>query len=125
MDFTKQLQKADEALRRKNWDFAVELYQQLLELSPDLGEARAGLRQSLRKRFEATGGGSKFLRAIGGAAPLAMAKTLSKAGKHDAAAKQLETYLGTNPMDEEANRAALANPIRYSMDEVIKMIEES
>lgn len=103
MDFTKQLQKADEALRRKNWDFAVELYQQLLELSPDLGEARAGLRDSLRKRFEAKGGGSKFFRAIGGAAPLAMAKTLSKAGKHDAAAKQLETYLGTNPMDEEAN----------------------
>ena len=28
-------------------------------------------------------------------------------------------------MDEQANRAALANPIRYSMDEVIKMIEES
>ncbi|MCY2960050.1 MAG: tetratricopeptide repeat protein [Planctomycetota bacterium] len=103
MDFTKQLQKADEALHRRNWDFAVELYQQLLELSPDLGEARAGLRKALRKRYEAKAGGNKFLRALGGAAPLAMAKTLSKAGKHDAAAKQLETYLSTNPLDEEAN----------------------
>ena len=28
-------------------------------------------------------------------------------------------------MDVEANRAALANPVRYSVDEVIKMIEES
>jgi tetratricopeptide (TPR) repeat protein len=103
VDFTKQLQKAEEALRRRNWDFAVELYQQLLELSPDLGEARAGLRQAVKKRHEAKGGGSKLLRALGGAAPLAMAKTLSKAGKHDAAARQLETYLATNPLDEEAN----------------------
>ena len=103
MDFSKQLQKADEALRRKNFDFAVELYQQLLEISPDLGEARAGLRQSLKRRLEAKGGGSKFLRALGGAAPLALAKTLRKAGKNDACAKQLETYLATNPLDEEAN----------------------
>jgi len=103
VDFSKQLQKAEEALRRRNWDFAVELYQQLLELSPDLGEARAGLRQALKKRHEHKAGGSKFLRALGGAAPLAMAKTLSKAGKHDAAAKQVESYLATNPLDEDAN----------------------
>ncbi|MBL8859255.1 MAG: tetratricopeptide repeat protein [Planctomycetes bacterium] len=103
MDFTKQLQKADEAQRRRNYDFAVELYQQLLEISPDLGEARAGLRQALKKRLEAKGGGSKFLRALGGAAPLALAKTLKKAGKNDAAAKQLESYLASNPLDEDGN----------------------
>ena len=103
MDFTKQLEKADEAMRRRNYDFAVELYQQLLEISPDLGEARGGLRVALKKRLELKGGGSKFLRALGGAAPLAMAKTLRKAGKNDAAAKQLESYLATNPLDEEAN----------------------
>jgi len=103
VDFSKQLQKADEALRRRNFDFAVELYTQLLEIQPDLGEARAGLRQALKRRLEAKGAGSKFLRALGGAAPLAMAKTLRKAGKNDAAAKQLESYLATSPLDEEAN----------------------
>lgn len=103
MDFTKQLEKAEEALRRRNHDFAIELYQQLLEIRPDLGDARAGLRRALKARHETKGGGSRFLRAIGGAAPLAMAKTLRKAGKHDAASKQLETYLATNPLDEEAN----------------------
>jgi tetratricopeptide (TPR) repeat protein len=103
VDFTKQLQKADEALRRRNYDFAVELYQQLLEIQPDLGEARSGLRHALKKRLDSKGGGSKLLRALGGAAPLAMAKTLRKAGRHDAAAKQLETYLATNPLDEDAN----------------------
>ncbi len=89
-------------MRRRNFDFAVELYQQLLELEPDLGEARAGLRQALRKRSDAKGGRSLLGRALG-AGPLAVAKTLAKAGRHDAAAKQLETYLAMNPLDVEAN----------------------
>lgn len=102
MDFSKQIEKAEEAARRRNYDFAVQLYQQILEIDPDQGEARAGLRQSLKKRFELKGGGS-FLRSLSGAAPLALAKTLRKAGKRDACAKALESYLATNPVDEEAN----------------------
>jgi len=102
LDFSKQIQKAEEAARRRNYDFAIELFQQILELDPDQGEARAGLRQSLKKRWDHKGGGS-FLRSLSGAAPLALAKTLRKAGKRDACAKALETYLATNPVDEEAN----------------------
>ena len=102
MDYSKHLEKAEEALRRKNFDFAIEVYQQLLELEPDLGEARAGLRRALRRKFEAKGGG-RFLRALSGAVPLATAKTLRKAGRHDACAKSLESYLVSNPMDEDAN----------------------
>lgn len=102
LDFSKHIEKAEEALRRRNYDFAVEVYQQLLEIDPDQGEARAGLRKALKKRHEQKQG-SKWLRAIGGAMPLATAKTLRKAGKHDACAKQLESYLATNPLDEEAN----------------------
>ena len=102
MDYSKHLQKAEEALRRRNYDFAVEVYQQLLELEPDLAEARAGLRQALKRRFEQQKGG-KLFRALSGAGPLAMAKTLRKAGKHQAAAKAVEQYLGGNPLDEEAN----------------------
>lgn len=102
MDFSKHLQKADEAIRRRNFDFAVEVYQQLLDIEPDLAEARAGLRQALKKRAEQHKGG-KLLRALSGAGPLAMAKTLRKAGKHAAAAKSLEQYLAANPLDEDAN----------------------
>ncbi len=90
-------------MRRRNWDFAVEVYQHLLEIDPDQAEARAGLRQAYRKRFEAKKGGSKLLRAIGGAAPLALAKTLRKAGRHEACAKALESFLATSPLDSEAN----------------------
>jgi len=102
VDFTKHIQKAEEALKRRNWDFAVEVYRQLLDIDPDHGEARAGLRVAYRKKHEAKRG-SKLLRAIGGAMPLVTAKSLRKAGKHGAAAKQLEGYLASNPMDVEAN----------------------
>jgi tetratricopeptide (TPR) repeat protein len=102
VDFSKHIQKAEEAMRRRNYDFVVELYQQLLEIDPDQGEARAGLRQALKKRFEQRKGGRLF-RTLSGAGPLAMAKTLRKAGRHQASAKALENYLATNPLDEEAN----------------------
>lgn len=102
LDFSKHIQKAEEASRRRNYDYAVELYQQLLELDPDQGEARAGLRRVLKKRHEQKKGG-RLLRAISGAAPLTLAKTLRKAGRHDACIKSLEQYLATNPLDVDAN----------------------
>ncbi len=102
MDYSKQIQKAEEAHRRRNYDFAIELYQQLLELAPDLGDARSGLRRALKERFERKKGG-KLLRALGGAMPLATAKTLRRAGRHDACAKACEGYLARNPLDEEGN----------------------
>jgi tetratricopeptide (TPR) repeat protein len=102
VDFTKHLAKAQEALRRRHWDFAVDLYRQLLDLSPDLGEARAGLREALRRRHEAKPSGM-FSRALGGAVPLGKAHTLLKVGRHDAAARALEDYLSRSPLDESAN----------------------
>jgi tetratricopeptide (TPR) repeat protein len=102
VDYSKHLQKADEALKRRNFDFAIEVYQQLLELEPDLAEARGGLRQALKRRHEQSKGGRLF-KALAGAGPLAMAKGLRKAGKNGAAAKALEQYLSGNPLDENAN----------------------
>jgi tetratricopeptide (TPR) repeat protein len=102
LDYSKHIQKAEEALRRRNWDFAVQLYQQLLELDPNLGPARAGLRKALRERHAAKGGKGLFGK-LKGAGPLAAAKGLAKAGRHEAAAKSYESYLATNPLDEEAN----------------------
>ncbi|MEE8469157.1 MAG: tetratricopeptide repeat protein [Planctomycetota bacterium] len=102
VDYTKHIQKAEEAARRRNYDFAIQLFQQLLEIDPDVGEARAGLRRVLRKRHEAAKGG-KLLKMLKGAGPLALGKTLIKAGKHAAAVKSLEAYLATNPLDEEGN----------------------
>jgi tetratricopeptide (TPR) repeat protein len=103
LDFSKQIQKAEEALRRRNYDFAVELYRQLVDLDPDQGEARSGLRKALRKRSQDGGKGGGLLRAVSGALPLSKAKALQKLGKHEACARALEDYLASNPLDEEGN----------------------
>lgn len=102
VDYSKHIQKAEEAARRRNYDFAVQLYQQLLDIDPDVGEARAGLRRALLKRHEQKRGGKLFGK-LKGAGPLAVAKGMVKAGKHGGAIKTLESYLETNPTDEEAN----------------------
>jgi tetratricopeptide (TPR) repeat protein len=102
LDFSKHIQKAEEALRRRNHDFAIELYRQLVDLDPSHAEARAGLRRALRKRAEGQVGG-KLLRTLSGAVPLSRARALAKLGKHDACARALEDYLARNPLDEEAN----------------------
>jgi len=103
LDFSKQIQKAEEALRRRNYDFAVELYRQLIDLDLDQGDARSGLRRALKKRADQSGGKARLFRAVSGALPLSRAKTLEKLGKHDACSRALEDYLATNPLDEEAN----------------------
>lgn len=102
MDYTKHIQKAEEAIRRRNYDFAIQLFQQLLEIEPDQAEARAGLRVALKKRHEGKKGGA-FLRKLGGSGPLAMAKGLHKAGKFKAAIKSYESYLAGNPVDVNVN----------------------
>ncbi|MEZ6003635.1 MAG: tetratricopeptide repeat protein [Planctomycetota bacterium] len=102
MDFSKHINKAEEALRRRNYDFAVELYRQLVDLDPNLGAARGGLRRALWERAAQGRKAGGMLGKLKGAGPLAAAKGFLKAGKHDAAAKALETYLGSNPTDEEA-----------------------
>ena len=52
MDLQKHLERAQEAARKKNFDYAVALYQQILAVKPDHGQARSELRQSLARRFE-------------------------------------------------------------------------
>jgi len=102
LDFSKHLAKADEALKRKKHDYAIELYRQLIDLDPDLGEARGGLRRALKARHEHRGGG-RLLRAVSGAVPLGRAMALRKLKKYDACARALEDYLVSSPLDEQAN----------------------
>jgi tetratricopeptide (TPR) repeat protein len=101
LDFSKQLKKADESMRRRNYDFAVDLYRSLLDIDLDLGEARAGLRRAYQKRSERKKRG--LFGKAGGAIPLGRAKAMMKVRKFDAASKALEDYLSGNPLDEAAN----------------------
>lgn len=100
MDFSKQLAKAEEAAQRRNYDFAADLYRQLLDIEPDLGPARAGLRRANQKRAERKKRG--IFGKAGGQIPLNKARGLAKLKKYDAAARALEDYLAGAPEDEDA-----------------------
>jgi tetratricopeptide (TPR) repeat protein len=105
VDLQKHIQKAEEAVRRRNWDFAIELYRQLIDLDPDQADARGGLRRALRGRAEDPKAGKrgKWLRAAAGAAPLAKARAMARLGRHESCARALEDYLAQNPLDADAN----------------------
>lgn len=52
MDVSKHLEKAAEAVKKKNFDYAIELLSQVLQLKPDHGEARRELRHTLVRRAD-------------------------------------------------------------------------
>jgi tetratricopeptide (TPR) repeat protein len=52
MDVSKHVDKAQEALRKKNFDYAIDLLQQVLSLQPDHGEARSSWCTALRLKHE-------------------------------------------------------------------------
>ncbi len=52
MDISKHLERAEEAVRKKNFDFAISLYNQTLAIKPGYREAWLGLLQTAARRFE-------------------------------------------------------------------------
>ena len=95
MDYSKHIQKAEEAVRRRNYDFAVQLYQQILEIDADVGEARRGLRRAP----EGPRGHQEGRQAPEdgqGAGPPAMAQATSRG-------EGLRVLSATAPLDVEAN----------------------
>ncbi len=108
MDLSKHLEKAAEAVKRRNYPFAVGLYRQLLDLQPDEGRAREGLRRALFKKAEAKPP-SKFFAMLSGGPSLLIGSLLSLIGRHQSAAKSYERYLNHDPLNEGVNlKLALA-----------------
>ena len=102
MDLSKHLETAADAVKRRNYPFAVKLYSQLLALQPDSGEARAGLRTALFKKAEQKPP-SKVVALIGGGLHLLSGAVSRMFGRHAAAAKAYERYLALDPLDESVN----------------------
>lgn len=57
MDVTTHIAKAEEALRKKNFDYAESMLEQVLSLQPDHGAARRLWCAAIRQRAEKKGGG--------------------------------------------------------------------
>lgn len=59
MDLDKQIEKAEEALKRRNFEFAINLYLQLLQIAPNNMKARTGLYAAALKQFDRKHAGKK------------------------------------------------------------------
>jgi tetratricopeptide (TPR) repeat protein len=52
VDVSKYIERAEQEVRRKNYDHAITLYREILQIDPDCGEARAGTRMAAIKKLE-------------------------------------------------------------------------
>jgi tetratricopeptide (TPR) repeat protein len=52
VDVSKYIERAEQEARRKNFDHAVTLYAEILQIDPDCGPARSGLRVASLKKLE-------------------------------------------------------------------------
>jgi tetratricopeptide (TPR) repeat protein len=102
MDLSKHLETAADAVKRRNYPYAVKLYGQILSLQPDNGDARAGLRNALFKKAEAKPP-SKLFALIGGGVHLLVGGACRMCKQHGAAAKSFERYLAGDPLNESIN----------------------
>lgn len=51
-DVTRFIERAEQEVKRKNYDEAIRQFRQILEIDPDCGEARSGIRMAAIKKFE-------------------------------------------------------------------------
>lgn len=102
MDLKKHLETAADAVRRRNYPYAIKVYGQLLEIQPDSGEARAGLREALFRKVEQKPASRGLAYVVGGPS-LLLAGMMRLMRQHGAAAKAYERFLALDPTNEGAN----------------------
>src|SRR5262245_52529091 len=102
MDLSKHLEKAEDAVRRKNFDHGIDLYRQLLAVSPGDYRARLGLHRAYSRKQEVkpTPG---WQAKIQGGPQLALAKTYHAAKNFVKEAEALEAYLALDPHNVSVN----------------------
>jgi tetratricopeptide (TPR) repeat protein len=101
MDVSSHIAKADEALRKKNFDYSVNLLEQVISLQPDHGVARKKWCEALRAKAgrKATPG---WLAKLGGS-PHKLSAAMSGLTKSPGArARALEKYVGQDPLNDDA-----------------------
>ncbi|NRA95735.1 MAG: tetratricopeptide repeat protein [Planctomycetes bacterium] len=52
VDVSKYIDKAEQEVKRRNFDHAMTLYREILQIDPDCGDARSGIRMAAIKKFE-------------------------------------------------------------------------
>ncbi|MCB9882209.1 MAG: tetratricopeptide repeat protein [Planctomycetes bacterium] len=104
MDLGKLIERAEDATRRKNYDGAITLYHQLLDLQPNSAEGRRGLRAALLHKWERRKT-SKLSAVLSGLVPLISAGLGRLLRQHRSVARSLERYLVHDPLNLGKNLA--------------------
>lgn len=52
VDVSKYIERAEQEVKRRNYDHAMTLYREILQIDPDCGEARSGIRLAAFKKYE-------------------------------------------------------------------------
>jgi len=102
MDLSKHLDNARDAAKRRNFPLAIKIYGQVLQIQPDYGEARAGLRRALFDKAKQKPP-SKVTAVLFGGVHLLVATMSRWFGGHAAAARACERYLVHDPLSEAVN----------------------
>src|SRR5262245_25030146 len=110
MDVAKFIERAEQALRKRQPDQAIALYRQVLVASPGNATARTGLMASYRRKAELRGGPNMLDKAAAKSC-YAAAVTMRTSRRHAAAAKSCDTGLERNPNDH-----ALAELLAESLE---------
>lgn len=116
--FDKMLLKASEAMKRRNYEYAFELYLQILKMDPDNEEAAKAIRELTKRRGQEEGLGKG--RRLRGLTSLFKAKFKGIAKKYDEQIVECERYLWNAPFDakrmmELANAAFAAGYLHRAL----------
>lgn len=124
MDLTKHLEKAEDAIRRKNFDYGIDLYRQLLSVSPGDYGARLGFHRALVRRHEAKPTPT-WQAKIQGGPQLALAKTYRAAKNFQKESEAIEAYLAFDPLNESSKLALGESLERANLPDAALAVYES
>ena len=95
VDIDDMFRRAAAAVEGGNYDYAEELFREILRADPNHVKARMALRGCCRKRFDEQGSSAKFMGAVKGITPYLRAQLNS--GKPNKCIEACEDYLRNNP----------------------------
>lgn len=104
MDLSKHLENAADAVKRRQYPFAIKVYSQLLSIQPDHEQARRGLREALFQKV-AQKPASRATAMLTSGVNLLVAAVLKVCRNPAGAANAYERYLAADPLHEGANLA--------------------
>lgn len=115
--------KADEAVRAKNFEYAVQIYGQILSLHPDSAADRKSLRTVQRKVFLEKGGSGKLAKLFGRATQVKLeAAKLSK--NPQKVLEEAEAILEKDPFNDAVLKTLAAAALEAKLEETSRYTYE-